>query len=85
MSQTVDVLRKVIAKQAKIDESAITRESTLDELGLMSLDLIEIIMNIEDEYDVTIPLDANQASKQLRTFDDLVKLAESLDLGGKQA
>lgn len=82
MSDTIEsVLRKVIAKQANVDESAVKLESTLDELGVGSLDLVEIIMSIEDEYGVEVPLDANQAAKSIRTVGDIVALGESLGLG----
>ena len=82
MSDTIEsVLRKVIAKQANVDESAVTAESTLDELGVGSLDLVEIIMSIEDEYGVEVPLDANEAAKSIRTVGDIIALGESLGLG----
>ena len=51
MRETIeDVLRGIIANQAHLDPSAITRESVLSELGVTSLDLVEIIMTIEDKY-----------------------------------
>ena len=57
MGETIeDVLRGMIAKQAHLDLSMITPESVLSELGVTSLDLVEIIMTIEDKYDVTIPV-----------------------------
>ena len=43
-----DVLRRVIAKQGHLDPSVITPESVLSELGVTSLDLVEIIMTIEE-------------------------------------
>jgi acyl carrier protein len=82
MSETIEsVLRKVIAKQANLDESAVTMESSLDELGVGSLDLVEIIMSIEDEYGVEVPLDANEAAKSIKTVGDIVALGRSLGLG----
>jgi acyl carrier protein len=67
MRETIeDVLRGIIANQAHLDPSAITRESVLSELGVTSLDLVEIIMTIEDKYDVTIPVDAVEAWRSRR-------------------
>ena len=81
MSETVEsVLRRVIAEQLKVDQSEVTPETTLDSLGVGSLDLIEIIMTIEDEFDVTIPLDANEASKTLNTVGDLIALGNELGI-----
>jgi acyl carrier protein len=75
------VVTEAIAKQAKIDRSTVRMEASLDELGVSSLDLVEIIMTIEDEYDITIPLDANEASQSIKTVGDIVALGQKLGLG----
>jgi acyl carrier protein len=79
MGETItDVLRRVIAKQAHLDPSVIAPESVLSELGVTSLDLVEIIMTIEDEYDVTIPVDAVEAWNSYKTVANLIELGHSL-------
>jgi acyl carrier protein len=75
-----DVLRGMIAKQAHLDPAVITRESVLSELGVTSLDLVEIIMTIEDKYDVTIPVDAVEAWNSYKTVANLIELGNSLGL-----
>ena len=75
-----DVLKRVIAKQLQLDPSEITPESVLSELGATSLDLVEIIMTVEEEYDVIISLDAVELWNNYRTFADLVGLGNSLGL-----
>jgi acyl carrier protein len=80
-----DVLTRVIAKQAHLDPSVITPESVLSELGVTSLDLVEIIMTIEDEYDVTIPVDAVEASNSYKTVANLIELGHSLGLEGRSS
>jgi len=45
----------IIAKQAKLDEATIKPESTLKDLGIASLDAIEMIFDIEAHFDITIP------------------------------
>ncbi|TCV94067.1 acyl carrier protein [Luteibacter rhizovicinus] len=45
----------IIANDAKIDRSTITLESTLKDLGVTSLDAIEVIFDIEEEFKVTFP------------------------------
>ena len=77
-----DVLREIIAKQAHVDPSVITRESVLSELGVTSLDLVEIIMTIEDKYDVSIPVDAVEAWNGYKTVANLIELGHSLGLEG---
>ena len=81
MEDTItDVLRGVIAKQAHLDPSVIMPESVLSELGVTSLDLVEIIMTIEDKYDVTIPVDAVEAWNGYKTVANLIELGHSLGL-----
>jgi acyl carrier protein len=81
MEETVtDVLTRVIAKQAHLNPSAIAPESVLSELGVTSLDLVEIIMTIEDEFDVTIPVDAVEAWNNYKTVANLIELGHSLGL-----
>jgi acyl carrier protein len=83
MGETIDqVLRGMIAKQAHLDLSVITPESVLSELGVTSLDLVEIIMTIEDRYDVTIPVDAVEAWNSYKTVANLIELGHSLGLDG---
>ena len=83
MRETIeDVLRGMIAKQAHLDQSVIMPESVLSELGVTSLDLVEIIMMIEDKYDVTIPVDAVEAWNSYKTVANLIELGDSLGLEG---
>ena len=45
----------IIAKQAKLDPATITPRSTLKDLGIASLDAIEMIFDIEEHFDITFP------------------------------
>jgi acyl carrier protein len=45
----------LIAKQAKIDVATIKPESTLKDLGIASLEAIELIFDIEEHFDITFP------------------------------
>ena len=75
-------LIRIIATKAHLDPQMVAPEATLSELGVTSLDLVEIIMTIEDEYDVIIPVDAVEASNSYKTVGDLIKLGSSFDLEG---
>jgi len=46
---------EIISKQAKIDISTITAESTLKDLGVASLDAIEVIFDIEEHFNINLP------------------------------
>ena len=49
-------MRAMIAKQLNVSESEITPDTSFkDDLGADSLDLFELVMNLEDEYSIEIP------------------------------
>ena len=49
-------LKKVIVEQLGVDENEITLESSfIEDLGADSLDIVELIMALEEEFDVEIP------------------------------
>lgn len=55
MSNVQQETFEIIAKQAKIDIEKITPESTLKELGVASLDAIEVIFDLEEHFDIQLP------------------------------
>jgi len=50
-------LINLIAEQAMLDTSDVTRDSTFDALGIDSVGVIECIFAIEEEFDISIPFD----------------------------
>ena len=50
----------IIAEQAVLEPSDVTPESTLADLGIDSLGLVESIFAIEEEFDISIPFNANE-------------------------
>ena len=54
---------EIIAEQAVLDVSDVSAESTLESLGIDSLGLVESIFAIEEEFDITIPFNANEPEK----------------------
>ncbi|KUP92633.1 acyl carrier protein [Tritonibacter horizontis] len=60
---TQDKVIAIIAEQAVLDPSDVTLDSTLDDLGIDSLGLVECIFAIEEEFDITIPFNANEPNE----------------------
>ena len=55
-------LKQIIVEVLNVDESEIKMETTfIDDLGADSLDVFQIIMGIEDEFDIQIPDDAAES------------------------
>ncbi|MFU8883253.1 MAG: acyl carrier protein [Rhodobacterales bacterium] len=53
----------IIAEQAVLDPADVTPDSTLADLGIDSLGLVESIFAIEEAFDITIPFNANEPEK----------------------
>ena len=51
---TLERVIKVLADHLEMDESEITAEATMEQLGVDSLDTVEILMEMEDEFETTI-------------------------------
>ncbi len=63
MDTSVDSIKtrviEIIAEQAVLEPSDVTLESTLEDLGIDSLGLVESIFAIEEAFDISIPFNAN--------------------------
>ena len=55
-----DRVIRIIAEQAMLEPSDVTLDSTLDDLGIDSLGLVESIFAIEEEFDISVPFNANE-------------------------
>lgn len=65
-------LKKVIAEVLNVDPDEITMETTfLDDLGADSLDVFQIVMGIEEEFDIEIPADK---AEKITTVEEAVEL-----------
>ena len=64
-------LQNIIAEVLNIEAEEITMESTfIDDLGADSLDVFQIIMGIEEEFDIEIP---NEEAEKISTVADAVE------------
>ena len=64
-------LRDIIVEVLNVDENEVTMESTfIEELGADSLDVFQIIMGIEEEFDIEIP---NEEAEKIVTVGDAVE------------
>ena len=64
-------IKKIIAEVLSVDENEITMDTTfVDDLGADSLDIFQIIMGLEEEFDIEI---ANEAAENIVTVGDAVE------------
>ena len=70
MASIEDRVRAIIAEQLDQDESEIVPEASfIDDLGADSLDLVELVMHMEEEFDVEIPDDD---AENIRSVQDAI-------------
>ncbi|MBU1035532.1 acyl carrier protein [bacterium] len=69
--ESIDRVKKIIVDQLGVDESKITEDSSfVDDLGADSLDIVELIMAFEEEFDMEIP---DEDAEKIKTVGDAVK------------
>lgn len=65
-----DKLKKIIEEQLGVEADRIKEEASfIDDLGADSLDIVELVMAMEEEYDIEIP---DEAAEKLKTVGDVV-------------
>ena len=73
-ANTIDKVKEIIANQLSVKPEEIKNDSNIaEELGADSLDLVEILMSLEDEFGISIP---DEAIPQIKTINDVVAFIE---------
>lgn len=69
--QIFEKVKGIIVDQLGVDEDEVTLEASfLNDLGADSLDLVELIMAIEEEFDIEIP---DEEAERIQTVNDAVE------------
>ena len=67
-------VKNILCDQLDLDEEQVTEESeVIDDLGADSLDIVDLVMTLEEEFDTEIP---DEDIENLRTVGDIVKYVE---------
>lgn len=69
MEEFIELARKTLAEQLDLDPLEITMDTNLEDLDADSIDVVEMIMALEDAYDVEFP---EEGLESLSTFGALV-------------
>lgn len=71
----LEKMKEIIAEQLSVDAESITEATSFkDDLGADSLDLFELVMALEEEYDIEIP---TEDLEQIATVGDVISYIES--------
>lgn len=72
---TIDKVKEIITNQLSVKVEDIKEDTNIaEELGADSLDLVEILMSLEDEFGVSIP---DEAIPEIKTIKEIVDFIES--------
>ena len=66
-------VKNVIAGQLGIGEEEVLSEATFQDLGIASLEIFEIVMALEDEFDIEIP---NEDVEDIKTIGDIAEYVQ---------
>ncbi len=69
-------IRAILCEQLDIEEDQVTMESNIaEDLGADSLDVVDLVMSIEDEFDLEVPDDQVE---NIKTVGDIVNYIENM-------
>ncbi len=73
---TVDEkVKNIIVEQLGVDNETVTPEASfIDDLGADSLDIVELVMTMEEEFDLEIP---DEDAEKIKTVNDVVSYIKS--------
>ena len=71
--KTIEAIREILAENLDIDPASVTEESTFDSLNIDSLDMVQLIIELEDKLDIDFG-----EPEGLQNVGDVIKHIESL-------
>lgn len=68
-------IKAILAEQLDVDEDSITADSLLvEDLGADSLDAIDIVMSVEDEFSIEVP---DEIVEKMESVNDIITFVEN--------
>ena len=74
MAAVFDKIKDILCEQLDVEEDAVTMDANIiDDLGADSLDVVDLVMSLEDEFNAEIP---DEEVENMKTVGDIVKYIE---------
>jgi acyl carrier protein len=78
MSETADRVKKIVVEHLGVEPEKVTPEASfIDDLGADSLDIVELVMAFEEEFNVEIPDDAAEKITTVKDATDYIDQHQS--------
>jgi acyl carrier protein len=79
MTDVLEEVTRIISKHSSLGVEALTAETRLDEIDIQSLDLVEIMFEIEERFKIEVPYNANTESEfEFRTIGQIAEGVRSI-------
>lgn len=78
MTDVTNDVVDIIAKKKRVDKPTVELTDRLEDLGLESIDAVEMIFDLEEKFDIQIPVNANNARTEFDTVEQVVKAVQQL-------
>ena len=78
MSAVAEGVREIIRAKMKNGRSEVNDSDWLDELGIDSLEAVEMIFELEERFNIEIPVNANNSETVFKTVADVIRVVEEL-------
>jgi acyl carrier protein len=75
MSETAQKIQSIIAEKLHVDVATINPQATLQDLGADSLDMVDIVMKVEEEFGIEIN---DEDAEKLHTVQDFINYVHDL-------
>lgn len=76
---------ELIAKKIRVERPKLELSDKLEDLGIESIDAVELIFDIEEKFDVQVPYNANNPRTEFETVGDVVHAVQELVAGKAQS
>ena len=81
MKETTEKVKQIVSEQLGVDEGEVTPSAAfVDDLGADSLDTVELVMALEEAFEIEIP---DEDAEKIRTVKDATDYIEKHAKGGK--
>lgn len=75
MSATLDKVKKVVVERLKVSEDEVTENASfIDDLGADSLDVVDLVIGFEDEFEIQIP---DEDAEKIQTVNQAVSYIDT--------